>query len=231
MDKADEREKRGETERNRVEEREGEGWRCWTGFPGFPLPRIPSQSSGLCQPKACPGTFLNTDFTSLTLSLFFSFFSFPLSLPMSPQHLPHCLLLPLIPDNEYKTLFTRSRKSSSAEGRHFLETVANNSRELLSLSGTSGRKAGSTGHLSVCTANGQRSLASTSYVPVHQPITAQIFTTPIKHRTWVCWGSINKSSGPLMYSPNMKKFWTVTTATWLMNFLVKETERKKDFTR
>lgn len=39
------------------------------GFPGFPLPRIPSQSSRLRRPEACQGTFLNTDFTSLPRSL------------------------------------------------------------------------------------------------------------------------------------------------------------------
>lgn len=39
----------------------GKVWSRWTGFPRFPLPRIPS-SSGLCQLEACPGTFLNTDF-------------------------------------------------------------------------------------------------------------------------------------------------------------------------
>lgn len=45
----------------------GGGRRCRVGFPGFPPPRIPSRSSGLCQPEACPGTCLNTDFTSPSL--------------------------------------------------------------------------------------------------------------------------------------------------------------------
>ena len=58
-----EREREGERERVRERRRDGKSWRCWTGFPCLPLPRIPSQSSGLCQPEACPGTFLSTDFS------------------------------------------------------------------------------------------------------------------------------------------------------------------------
>lgn len=225
-------EKESQRGRGRGRERAGGVER---GSPASPCQGFPHSHLGCVNPRLAQAhSWILTSPRSLPFSLsFFPFFSFPLSLPMSPQHLPHCLLLPPIPDNEYKILFTRSRKSSSAEGRHFLETVANNSRELLSLSGTSGRKAGSTGYLSVCTANGllieECSLASTSYVPVQQPITAQIFMTPIKNHTWVCWGSVNKSSGPLMYSPNMNKIWAVTTVTWLMNLLVKKTERKKGF--
>lgn len=50
--------------------------------------RLPSAKDSLTviwavQPEACPETFLRTDFTPSSVSLFFSF-----SLPLSPQYLP-----------------------------------------------------------------------------------------------------------------------------------------------
>lgn len=112
---------KGEPERGK----ERTGWKGWVGFPGFPLPRIPSQSSGLCQLQACPGTFLNPDFTSLPLC-------------------PHTTSLSPWARQWIKALFmcTSTPKASSAgqTGRHFLETVANNSGKLCP---ESGREAGS----------------------------------------------------------------------------------------
>lgn len=72
-------------------------------------------------------------------------------LSVSPQH-----LLPLGPDNKRACLHAAEKR---AEGRHFLETVANNSRELVSVSSEWGRKAGNWPIY-----HNQRS-ASSSYLP------------------------------------------------------------------
>lgn len=80
------------------------------GFPGFPQPRIPSQSSGLCQPEAFPGTFLNTDFTSLFLSL-------SLYVPTAPPHLhPPPSFLPAQTMNKRACLHTAEKRAVPSKG-------------------------------------------------------------------------------------------------------------------
>ncbi len=120
-----ERERGGKRERGR----EGKGWRCWTGFPGFPLPRIPSQSSGLCQPEACPGTFLNTDFTSLRV-------------PTAPPHLPPpASSLPAQTMNKRACLQAAEKRAARSRG----ETLPGDSCQQQQGAGfcvQSGRKAG-----------------------------------------------------------------------------------------
>lgn len=189
----DKTDKRGKREERGREERQG--WKCWMGFPGFPLPRIPSQSSGPCQPKGLPR-----------------------HIPEHWLHLspcPHSTSLSAQTMNKRACLLAAESEQRRAEGRHFLEIVANNSRELCP---EAGREAGNMARLSLRTGNGRadrRSSQRQLLFRIHYWITARIIETPSQHHIWVWLDSINKP-GPLVQNTNMIKFSAVTMATWLM---------------
>lgn len=134
--------------------------------------RLPSAKDSLTvinavQREACPGTFPSTDSTPRALSVFIFSLSF--------QYLPLLLTQTM---NKRDCLRTAEKQ---AEGRHFLETVANNSREFFFPLSVKKKKAGSWPY--VCPRS-SFTFPRTNYRPD--------YWIPNKHHIWVQLRTINK---------------------------------------
>lgn len=141
--------------------------------------------------------------------------SWTLTSPLSLAPCPHSTSLSAQTMNKRACLLSAESEQRRAEGRHFLEIVANNSRGLCP---EAGREAGNMARLSLRTGNGRadrRSSQRQLLFRIHYWIIARIIETPSQHHIGVWLGSINKP-GPLVQNTNMIKFSAVTMATWLM---------------